>query len=625
VVSTASVDFGPECSRSFATMTGIGLGVAAIFGMWAALQFLYGTAVLVEGSRSEVSDYVGWLALANRVAEGNLFPILTAADPKAMGFGPFPYLSIWFEGGLIAAFGHAWAKFIGLAILPVISFLLMVAIFRRYVSLPWAIALTSVALVSFSGLPFREFLMGLLVGEGWRDLGIPELPEILRQPFPALSLPIFLAVFLISTQKRHLDARFLSVATALWAIQSQTHLVYALVGLGFWFASFPIRIYRQVAAISRQRLALIVLAQALLALAVLSPAIYGFLSTETETLGVLEGQDRFGLGFHLTYFVLPTALLGIAYAVNRVDPFEIWIKFWPVFVLMGVEIFLINMPRLFGVGIEPQVVFERIGMLFLHFYYFVPAIYYFERPVMTYRRGQESGIWASRLRAALAWCFGPAIRWFLPALVVALSFFALSSALSSYDRQKNFRAPGAQAVGVEVEALAKGLSAGQVVLSDNITTNLALSGTTRFASVWADRFSNRIGVQDALSRLAFHARLYGWSEDEFVAFMAPGAMQSDDPKTRIALTGSDASRSGIGFWLVYHRQSASAERRTIQEQNARSAYRAVSIDAALTEYRVERIFSKSDLHGRLSYDRAEKVGSGFLYHLNPPTSRETRR
>jgi hypothetical protein len=156
------------------------------------------------------------------------------------------------------------------------------------------------------------------------------------------------------------------------------------------------------------------------------------------------------------------------------------------------------------------------------------------------------------------------------------------------------------------------LAPGSVVLAENPATNLAIAAMTKQASVWANRFGNKMSEEEALDRLAFHARVFGWTEEEFVKFMAPGRLQFDTTGAPIELTLPEARSSGLGYWLVYHRRSPSPQHVDAGEKRAREAFRGVSVQEAIRRFRVQRILSHVEL-SNVNAVKTERTPFGYLY------------
>ena len=132
------------------------------------------------------------------------FPSEPSVGSNKQGLMHFPYFSLWIYGLLISIFGHSVSLFLIQIIFPIIIFILMVNIYKIYLPFLWAISLTSLGLISYSYINFRDFLLNIFSGEGWQDFLTGEQFGISSTPFPSISLLFFLLAFLITFKRKRL-------------------------------------------------------------------------------------------------------------------------------------------------------------------------------------------------------------------------------------------------------------------------------------------------------------------------------------------------------------------------------------------------------------------------------------
>jgi hypothetical protein len=576
---------------------------------------------------SVFSEYTSWLPLACRVAEGNLFPVLSAIDGSAQGVGIYPYFSIWAHGLLIACFGLEGSYFVGRALIPVFCYLVLYRILRRNLPKRWSVAIGAVGLISFASLPFRTFILGLLSGKDWVELGTIQPLEIAHFPVPSFSLLAFLITFLLSIQNRYWTLRRISFLTAIWALQSQIHLINAIFGLVFWFCSFPIRLGRQNRDTSLGKQLVWVTGQGLIALIFLSPTIlsYGYLlwsgmlELSSLDLGLSHYPSHFGPLYYVLYFLLPVLLVVVAYFTHRVDPYELLYKFWPVFVLLLTEVMMITAHHFSIFAISPDLTYKRLGIFFLHFYYFIPAVYYLGRPSLNFTSGIEASWLMTTIRRAFFWFFHHASKIYIPLVMVLLTLFASASIVASVRHSVSVKKPLLEEAWNQLQHLTADInkSQRQCLVSDNPAVNLLLPMVTSFSTLWVDRFSNRVGTTEIATRLALHARLFDWSEDRFVEFMSPGVLQSHEEGNAIQLHKDDIQKMGVGYWLAMHRSNlATPELKNAYEMNLREIYRNARIVDLLHRFGVSRVHAEGSIAVDNIFDDIIKTPHGTYYFLN---------
>ena len=72
--------------------------------------------------------------------------------------------------------------------------------------------------------PFRNFLVGLIAGDVFPTLPVDQ-PDIIGQPFPSLSLLIFLLLFYYSILSTRTGGSGQMLMSVLWGLQGYTSLI----------------------------------------------------------------------------------------------------------------------------------------------------------------------------------------------------------------------------------------------------------------------------------------------------------------------------------------------------------------------------------------------------------------
>ena len=405
--------------------------------------------------------------------------------------------------------------------------------------------------------PLREFLTQLVGGIGWRELGVVAPPDISDFPIPGFTVVVFLAVLWLTLQRRRLTVIRLTLLTVLWALQSQIHPVNAAVGLIAWFAYFPLELVRQ----HRWRPTLLFrqfALQGVVALLVCMPAVVGWSGELLRGVEFIRDpwpapSGMFGGYFFFAYLLLPLALTALLYSIVRIDVFELITRFRLIYTLMAVEFALVGLNLLTGAGIPAENIHTRLGVYVLHPLYYLPVVSMLSRTHLgqtgqAYTEGVESSWFAVRLRAALDWLTNDASKVFLPLLLMILTLYAGTSAMQSYVFVTEVNQKRASDVTKVTEVLTDGLGPEFTVATDILQANLFVPVLTQQGSLWVSRFSNRLGTDEIIARLALYAKLKGWSQSEFDAFMSPVAL-----KATTNLFAKDTEiPAGLGYWYAMH-------------------------------------------------------------------------
>ena len=599
-----------------------GLWVAALFAAfaWAAWT---GPFTIVAEAEPQLSTDTSWLPLAAEVARGNFFPNMPSLGTGTSGLSFYPYITLWIHGLFVALFGPSGAGAVGQVLWPTIAFLLMWKIYRIYLPRRWSLMLAAIGLIVFVPLPLRTFLIGLVHGEGWRSVNVPAPPDSAGFPIPSFTLATFLLCFLLSERRRRLSDRRLVFVTVLWALQTQVHLVNAAIGLIFWFSRFPQMLRRQRPELPNGQLVRIFVVQAAIALVTMLPAIIAW----SSVLGsdAFLGQDReapiglFGRYYYFTYLILPLLFMAVLYRIIRIDRFELIARFWPVYLLMLVEFALVTVNLWFGIGVSAESIFSRLGVFFLHLFYYVPIIHFLTRanampPAGSYLGGTESHWLAIAVRNTVQWIVNEASKVYLPILFVVLTVYAGASILKVREFTRDTIAVETADARTAVGILTDGASSGSLLVSDIPGVNLMVPVEGRFATLWVSRFSNQIVSDETVARLALYAHLVGWTADDFEAFMAPDMPPAPAP---ITFTRGHVPQ-GVGYWLAFHRTVISGESALKGHQDRmRAAFMAVNPAQETVTRGVSRILSRSPLPAGVPAAEVRETQAGWLYILKP--------
>jgi hypothetical protein len=598
---------------------------ALIFAGWPVAAALSGgaPATSVFGVGEEAfSVLTNWLPLAVDVAQGNLLPLTPSLAAEQSGLSIYPYITLWLHGLLIALFGPNGAAVVGGVVWPSLSFILLVMLFRRYLPRRWSVSLAAVATISFVDLPLREFIIGIAQGVGWRQLGVASPPDLAHFPMPSLTIALFLAVLLLSLDRKRLGARRLTLITVLWALQTQVHAVNAAIGLIFWFSHFPIELARLQRGNIDRRYVFRVAVQALVALAVSAPAIAGWLGLSLESLdylkrGHLAPSGMFGGYYYFAYFLLPLILTALLYLITRLDYYELATRFRPVYGLMLVEFVLVTFNTVTGRGLPADSLFLRLALYVLHPLYYVPIIHLLTRisadqPTGPSSLGMESSSPAITVRRAMHWFVADASKFYLPLLLIVLTAYAMASAQMTWRLAGSANAARNSRAIAHMEAALKDAGPNDTVATRLASSNILISSTGRAGSLWPSRFANDISKEKIVARLALYARLAAWSEADFQEFMAARELRDLMP-----LRLSDAGvPHGVGYWIAYHREMPrTAEERSRHRLAVSKAFSDVEINRDACRFGLTRWHSRLPPPHGLEVKETLETPLGFLYIL----------
>jgi hypothetical protein len=587
---------------------------------------LYSVVNVPAASFDEVFLYAPYAA---RFGLHTPLPAAPAFYGDLSGFSFFPFLTLLINGLLFKGLCFSDPDLYlltGHVVLPMLSFYLILKIFNRYVSLSWAL------LLAFWGATFlsRFSAFGYWAGflrEPSRAValasGVP--PEISRMPFPSLSLLVFLATFWLSTRTYWEKRGHLLGLTALWALNYYAYLFNFVAGILFWFGYILACHYFRKRPPAKAAVdillcvgvAALVLSPALWRFAHLSPVDHEVLSR----LGVVErgaGAVVNPWGITFSYLLPIAATVGVV-QLYCADRYELFYRFTPVFLLMAVELLVINLHLVVGEFVQPELFLTRIEPFFLRYFYFLPFLYFFAAPRKAFFHREVRGIdrAADRVHSFFS---RTVIRY--RALIAALGIagigwiVAMSSLRFYRDHVKEAAAPMAS-IEEHVRALA-GLpseSGAATVASEDLPANFLVPLLTPHDALIGSSFNNPVSTDEMLERLALYARLFRWGRERFLAFMLPSeefeALLTDGG---FRVTEAFLSR-GFGYWLVWHRRRLGPEESERYRERLIRAYDTLDLPAALSKYRVRGIQAFGALAPGLAVQPLGSAGGMRLYSL----------
>ena len=340
----------------------------------------------------------------------------------------YPYISFGISE-IVRVFGGLWGSIlVGRFLLPLFTFALLVAIFRRQLSVLWSIALSLLAVSVIEDYPFRAFILQIISGQ-WGSAGSGNLPELLYFPIPSFSTPYFLALFFVCTKEWSAPAPLvkISIFTVLFSLIIYINPIDLIFAFAFWVIYLPIRWLRR--GMKWRTLAVSLFFQVFLAIIVITPAL--ILGGINLTLPHTFNIDWY---YILIYLCLPILLLVILYFVQRIDPYELFFKFRHVYAIMFAEI-IFYIAAIFEILPINQDIFKmRILQFFAHTYYYMPVIYFASRVAYINSHGIESGTIARSIRIILRSIFQTYSSFYLIVVITLLFAYNFSSGVSYFEK-----------------------------------------------------------------------------------------------------------------------------------------------------------------------------------------------
>ena len=300
-------------------------------------------------------------------------------------------------------------------LLPLLVFFLIQLLFLKYLSFIWATAISVVATFSYVGYEFKNFLIDVLFN--WQGLKVLEGKSLFLIDYPNVSLAviIFLLLAHLSIKITKFDFVQIFLLTFLWSLFSIYSLSGSLIGVIFWFFYFTVKLYRTKKYQNKKIFINIVSNIFLFFVVIFFLKNYiNFNNLKLENLIIID------LKYFIFYFVLPIILILTIFYFYKIDRFEIVVKFLHIYILMLsdfiVTLVFLNFDKNF-VNHE----FFIYPHFVLHFYYFMPIIYYLSRPSNPFDKNKQSK--GSNLKKKVSYFFNELSIIYLPVLFVMIAIY----------------------------------------------------------------------------------------------------------------------------------------------------------------------------------------------------------
>lgn len=268
--------------------------------------------------------------------------------------------------------------FLGFVLVPSLCALMLYKIFYRYLDNKlWAVSLTTLSILSSEHYPFIDFLKEILNFNFTLIVGhnLNENFEIMGYPIPSISVLYFLIIYFYTINSLTFNTNKIYILTICWLIGLHLHPVDGLIGISYWIFLFSTFVLLNKINFSFFEIIFVLVSYFL-------NIIYLINRLDFQTLLITTNQS---ISFYslFFYFIFPIITIFIIIKFFKVDVYEFFLKFLPIYVIFFVEVLLVAI-SLKGYGIEIRILENRIVLFLFHFLYYVPIIYYMSKDSIYY-------------------------------------------------------------------------------------------------------------------------------------------------------------------------------------------------------------------------------------------------
>lgn len=278
---------------------------------------------------------------------------------------------------IISNYGIYFPNIFNMVILPFVSFLIFILIFYKYIPMLWAISISLLSVLQSNEMHLRDFiLLKIKVTDNFANLAITNFP------YPSLSIFLFLFIIYITlriniNKFNSLKTNFLKTIFILisWSFLIHIQPLDGILGFLFSFIYLNMNLYKSFNIKILNPIYLI----SILLLLIINFLII-LINVDLNTIVRIDQENDITLYFITFYLIMPIFSLLILYYFQKIDKFEIIFKFSNIFILIFIELFLVLLFKFYNINFITHITLNRSTVFFLHFYYYVPFIYYLIRP-----------------------------------------------------------------------------------------------------------------------------------------------------------------------------------------------------------------------------------------------------
>ena len=299
-------------------------------------------------------------------------------------------------------------------VLPVLIFVFLQKILLKYINFLWATSISALSIFSYAGYDFKEFIFELFFN--FSDLSEITQKKIilLENPNISFAVLIFLVITFFCLKINRFNFNQIATITIAWSFFSFYSFSGSITGLIFWTIYSSIRIFR----LKKSSLsALITGISSSVFFVFFILAFNNFISIEGYSV---ENIYNISLIYFLFYFVGPVLLILSIYFFYKIDFYEIFVKFMPIYVLMFSDLIASIYLANYKDNYQTHEYFVYPHFI-LHFLYIIPIIYYLSKPLSPFIENKKNKI--NSLKKYIFIFFNRMNKIYLPMMILLLILF----------------------------------------------------------------------------------------------------------------------------------------------------------------------------------------------------------
>lgn len=301
--------------------------------------------------------------------------------------------------------------------IPSLTFFVLQYILLKYLNFLWATTISVVSIVSYAAYDFKKFLFDLVFNFDNLEALSQKKIILLEYPNISFSLLLFLSITLFCLNINKFKFYQISILTFLWSCFSFLSFSGSIIGFIFWMIYSSIRVLRLSSNLTKS---FYVLIYNLIFYFIFIYLFKDFLSLEGYAV---ENIYKFSLSYFILYFFIPIFLIFCLYFFYKIDFYELFVKFLPIYALMisdiTVSLYLLKYEinyLSFEYFVYPH--------FFLHFLYVIPIIYYLSKPLSPFILNKKNNL--NTIKQGIFIFFNNWSKFYLSLILILLIIFLIT-------------------------------------------------------------------------------------------------------------------------------------------------------------------------------------------------------
>ena len=301
-------------------------------------------------------------------------------------------------------------------VFPTLIFVLLQMILNRYLSFLWASTISALSIFSYAGYDFKQFVYDIFFNFGEFKNLEPKKMVIFEYPNISISILIFLFLTWLCLVLKRFQLPHIILITILWSFFSTISFSGSVIGILFWTIFSILRLFRL------KRSSNFILTISFFNLIFYLLFIYLFKNIISIDGYNVDNIYNYSSNYFIFYFVAPILSILLIYYFYKIDLYEIFIKFTPIYVLMILDFIISICLSIYKSDYQNHEFFIYPHFV-LHFLYIVPIIYYLNKPLSPFENNKKTKI--NICKKYIFIFFGRACKLYLPLIIILLLIFSV--------------------------------------------------------------------------------------------------------------------------------------------------------------------------------------------------------